>query len=81
VQNTGLAGLHLWYGAVMKKWVGALCCVAVIACASGCIPIGIKGSTMAGDNAQSCVARNEVEGSGSSPTAHRPDSATRVAMA
>ena len=45
----------------MKVMLGLLSCLAVLACVGGCIPIGIRGSTMAGAEAPSCVAQPHLD--------------------
>jgi hypothetical protein len=44
----------------MKIMLALLSCLAALACMGGCIPIGIKGSTMAGTAAPSCVAQQPL---------------------
>jgi hypothetical protein len=55
----------------MKILVYLLACSAVLACMGGCIPIGVRGSTMAA--APSCVA------GATAPLGHRAESPARRA--
>ena len=38
-----------------------LICCALLVCVSGCIPIGIRGTSITTTESPSCVARSEIE--------------------
>jgi hypothetical protein len=38
-----------------------LVCCALFACLAGCIPIGVRGTSITATESPSCVARSEIE--------------------